>query len=246
MKLTALNGIIATALLLLTLTLSACNKTTPIPWNADTEFRFAGLMSDDSHLVERVFANHELAFHQTADSPITYQVSGISTVRQLAYVHADLRTLSRERRIPMPLESAALNFGGLAATGSALTSITVKVTPGAHALIADRTADAPWRLVNVDSRGKWEGHVNTKGIVAHNNGWVYIAAVRDDINRYYRVNILTSQQEHISFTTLRSAGLSEPTPTDLAASTSNPSSSNAEQDNTTEKKSSSFKWPWQK
>ncbi len=247
MKPTALNGIIAATLI--ALTLPACAKPRPIPWNADTEFRFAGLIADEAPIIERVFRDHDLAFRRTSDSPITYDVTGINTVRELAYVHRDLRAVSRANRISMPLEHATLNFGGLAASGSVLTRVTVQVSASAHALIADRPVGAPWRLIAVDSRGKWEGLVNTKGIVARNAGWVYIAAVREDLTRYYRVNVLTSEQEHVPFAALRAAGLSEPTPADL---TSQPTRSQGARATTpakeqpAEKKTTGFKWPWQK
>lgn len=249
MKPTALNGI--TALALAAMLLPACSKPQPIPWDAETEFRFGGLMQDEAPYVEQVFRSHDLAFRRTSESPISYKVAGITTVRDLAYVHRDLRAVAREQRISMPLETATLNFGGLAASGSVLTRITVSVSAGARALVADRPVGSPWRLVDVNRQGKWEGLVNTKGIVAQNGGWVYIAAVGQDITRYYRVNVLTKQQEYVPYADLRKAGLFEPTPEDMNARPSSAQPDSANQINkpqADEEKESSggFKWPWEK
>lgn len=223
----------------LALTLGACSRPRSyINWNAPTTFRFKGLTDSQAPAVEQIFRDHRVSYRRSDDSPIEYQIDGITKVRDLAFLLQDLRRATRAASIDAPFENATLEFGGIAAYGDVTTSIKVTVSPGAAAWIADGPQGARWRPIPVSSRGTWQGNVRTDGLVAREGGWVYIAAQRGGIFRYYRVNVLSKDQERISYADVRAIGLSEPT--EIRQPEDKP---RAEED---ESDGDDFKWPWEK
>lgn len=228
---------------------AGCAKPSEIAWNAPTTFRFAGLRESDAPIIERVFRDRKHTFRRTGDAPITYEVTSITTVRELAFVRESLDQAAKSRHLDLPLERATIDYGGLDALGTAQTTVRIEVSPGAEAYIADGVAGVPWRRVPV-SGGRWSGPVRTDGMVRGFGGLLYIAARRNDVTQYYRLNILTGQQEHVSFVEFKETGLPEPSATTASRTGEAPPSSTTKpakaQPGDADKPTRGWKWPWER
>lgn len=199
-------------------------------WGAPTTFRFESLDRRQAPKVESVFRSRNLLYRRTSDSPLAYEVTGLKDLQQVARLNKDLAEATDQ-----PFETALMNFGGLDPAASTYANIEVKVTPGAEAFVADGPQDGatPWRRVYVDKTGIWKGLVNTKGMVKKQGGWLYVAATRDGLTRYSRINIATRQAESLSYTRVKDAAL--PAPGSRAGSETADASGGG----------GGFKWPWE-
>lgn len=205
-----MNGLIAIASCA---ALTACGTTgVYYDWQVPTTFRFASLTEAETGEIEAVFDHHDLV-HTREDSRdhVVFHVDGIESTWHLARVMHAINDKSKELRIEVPLEAVTFEYGGLNTSAMTTTAIRVNVPRGATACIADGSDREPWRPVKPNRDGVWEGEVRTDGVVAANDGWVYVAATRDgQFFRYFRVNVLTKQQQVMTYNDVRSAGLKEP------------------------------------
>jgi len=199
--------------IILLATLTACGTTgVYYDWDVPTTFRFASLTQFETDEIAGVFEHHGLRFQRedTRDS-VVFLVEDIESTWHLARVMHAIENRADAMNVEIPLDSVTFEYGGLNTSAMTTTSIEVSVPRGASACIADGSDRDPWRPVRTDDDGLWSGEVRTDGIVSDNDGWVYVAATRDgEFYRYFRVNVLTKQQQVVSFNDIRSAGLAAP------------------------------------
>ncbi len=193
--------------------LGACGTTgVYYDWDVPTTFRFASITQHETGEIAGVFEHHGLRFQRedTRDS-VVFSVEDIQSTWHLARVMHAIKKKADDLNVEVPLEAVTFEYGGLNTSAMTRTSIEISVPRGASACIADGSDRDPWRPVKTDDNGLWTGEVRTDGTVADNDGWVYVAATRDgEFYRYFRVNVLTKQQQVVSFSEVRSAGLSAP------------------------------------
>ncbi|MFM9957028.1 MAG: hypothetical protein ACKVZJ_03060 [Phycisphaerales bacterium] len=202
-------------------------------WDAPTTFRFESLDRRQAPKVEAVFRSRNMLYRRTSDEPLAYEVTGLRDFNQVARLNKDLADATDQ-----PFETASMTFGGLDPAASTYANIEVKVTPGAEAFVADgaQSGSTPWRRVFVDKTGVWKGLVNTKGMVKKQGGWLFVAATRDGLTRYSRINMATRQAESLSFTRVKDANL--PAPGSRAGSETADASGGGGG-------GGGFKWPWE-
>jgi len=181
-------------------------------WNVPTEFRFASLTESETGEIASVFTYHGLEYsREDTRDYVLFHVDGIESTWHLARVMHGIEKKADELRIEAPVEYAQIGYGGLNTNASTVTTVSIAVPRGASACIADGSDREPWQPVLVKADGTWSGEVRTDGVVADLEGWVYVAATRDgEFYRYFRVNVLTKQQQRVDFTAVRKAGLKEP------------------------------------
>lgn len=207
-----------------------------------TTLEFRGLTPDDAKTIESTLIGEQLrVVRKDGPQGTTFQTRDITTAKQLGSVHNKILSVARARQIEMNFDGTTLQYTSLTASGSASTTVTIQASPGATAYIADQDGANPWRLIRLDSSGRWQGAVRTGGRVNEQGGWLYVAFTRDgSLYRYLRVNVLTSAQENTSYSQAQKSGLSEPPAGSAGAAT--PS---ATESGEASKSSSGFKWPWE-
>lgn len=200
-------------------------------WTAPTTFRFDSLDKKSAAKVESVFQSRKVLYRRTSDDPLTYEIKGLRDPVQISRLNKELSDATGQ-----PFETATLSFGGLDPAAAIYTNIDIKVTPGAEAFVADgpATGGSAWRRIFVDKNGSWKGLINSRGVVAKQGGWLYVAANKDNLTRYSRVNVSTRKAEALSFTQFKTASLPVP---------GVPVKGKIETAETGEK--SGFKWPWE-
>ena len=193
--------------------LGACGTTGVYgDWDAPTEFRFASLTEKEAQDFADVFEanNVEYTREDTRDE-VVYRAEGIGSTWHLARIMHSIDKKAKKLRIESELDVVTISYAGLNTSASSSLTVTINVPRGASACIADGPKRTPWRPVPVSGNGTWKGEVKQDGVVATLDGWVYVAATRDgEFFRYSRVNIITGQEQRISFKELREAGLKEP------------------------------------
>lgn len=197
----------------LSFTLAGCGMTGVYgDWDAPTEFRFASLTENETNDFAQVFERHEVVYtREDTREHIVFRVQQIDSTWHLTRIMHSLRKKARQLNIESDLETVAFEYGGLNTSAVARVTVSITVPRGASACIADGPARDPWRSVNVSRNGTWTGEVNQSGIVAEQDGWVYVAATRDgEFHRYFRVNVITGQQQRVDYATVRGAGLEQP------------------------------------
>lgn len=201
------NSLPIIALPSLALLLTACAGTS---WDAPTRVQLGALSPAQSTAAERVFERHDVGANRISASPLTYELSGIASTRQLAAVKRDLDAIVARHGGEAPFEYAQLTYGVTGPHGPSRALLEFNVSPGSRAYIADQSARSPWREVTPTPSGRWKGYVHTHAYVAQSDGWVYIASIRDGFTRYARYDAETGERESVSYVTLTDAGLSEP------------------------------------
>lgn len=211
-----------------------------------TVLDFRGLTPQDASTVETMLRSEGLTVvRKDGAQGTTFETRGITSAKQLGKVHEEVLKLAHDKQIEMTYQGVTLAYSSLTASGSAMTTATLEVSPGATTYIADQDGPNPWRLIRLDRSGKWQGAVSTRGRVSEQGGWLYVAFTRDDtLYRYLRVNVLTGAQENTSYSQAQKAGLSEPRSSGAAKSDAGTPS--ATESSPESKSSSGFKWPWEK
>lgn len=203
----------------------------PETWNAPTTYRFATLDKRAAPKVEAVFQSNRVLYRRTSESPLAYETKPIRDPNQVARLNRELAEATGQK-----FDAATINFAGLDPVDAGYSNINIKVTPGAEAFVADGPASGatPWRRVFVDKAGTWSGLVNAKGMVKQQGGWLYVAARKDNLTRYSRVNISTRAAEALTYDRFKSSKLPMPSVAGKSAVETAESS-----------KDSGFKWPWE-
>lgn len=164
-------------------------------WDAPTTYEFVGLRPSQSVYVEDVFRSRGVSFRQTEKEPPTYEVTGIETAHGMAQMHQAIEKAIEKHALNVEFREARLTYSGLSAAGDITTTITITASPSSEVHLADGSRDRPWRKIRVDKEGKWTGKVDTAGVVTETGGWVYVVAIRGDLERVFRVNVLSKKQE---------------------------------------------------
>jgi hypothetical protein len=201
-------------------------------WTAPTTYRFESLDKRSAPKIEAVFQSRKVLYRRTGEDPLAYEIKGLRDPMQIARLNREIADASGQ-----PFETATMNFGGLDPSATAYANIDIKVTPGAEAFVADGAANgsSPWRRVFVDKNGSWKGLINSRGMVQKQGGWLYVAATKDNLTRYSRVNVTTRTSEALSFTRFKDSNLPVP---GVAGK------GKVETAETTTDKAG-FKWPWE-
>ncbi len=171
-------------------------------WAVPTIFAFRGVGEADIILIEDTFNRSGYPWERRS-AQASYLVRGIPTTGALGRLLDDLEdSLDRPRRdddgTTRPevfLAQAGLEYTSLTASAGIDTRVTITVTPGAAAYIADGDTIQPWRAVPVNAQGQWTGRVDTTRAVAANNGWLYIGARAYDRITWSRTNLLTGERQ---------------------------------------------------
>ncbi len=210
---------------------SSSSTRTSEAWTAPTTFRFESLDKRSAPKIEAVFQSRKVLYRRTGEDPLAYEIKGLRDPVQIARLNRELSDATGQ-----PFETATMNFGGLDPSATAYANIDIKVTPGAEAFVADGPASGAtaWRRIFVDKNGSWKGLVNSRGMVAKQGGWLYVAANKDNLTRYSRVNVTTRKAEALSYVQFKTSNLPIP---------GVPGKGKVETAEATEK--SGFKWPWE-
>jgi len=203
----------------------------PETWNAPTTYRFATLDKRAAPKVEAVFQSNKVLYRRTAESPLAYEITPLRGPNQVARLNRELAEATGQK-----FDAATINFAALDPIDTGYSNINIKVTPGAEAFVADgpTSGATPWRRVFVDKAGAWSGLVNAKGTVKKQGGWLYVAARKDNLTRYSRVNITTRAAEALTYDRFKASNLPMPSAAGRSAVETAESS-----------KDSGFKWPWE-
>lgn len=171
-------------------------------WNVPTIFAFRGADDADQQRIEDVFHAAGYGWERRPGPATSYIVRGIPTTNALGRLLQQLEdTLDRSQaragrdRPEVFLAQAGLNYTSLEANAGFDTNVTINVTPGAAAYIADGDTLQPWRAVPVNADGRWSGRVDTTRAVAAQGGWLYIGARAYDRLTWSRVNVLTGERQ---------------------------------------------------
>ncbi len=166
-------------------------------WQTTTTYEFVGLRPADAPAVEDVFRRRNLPFSRTEREPPTYEVRGIRRMSDFAAVKRDLDRAIEKHDLEVELRGASLHYSGLSGAGDVQTTISVSISPPDSVVhVADgEDASNPWRQIDPDAQGEWTGPVNTAGVVTQTGGWVYVHTRRGSLERVFRVNVLSKEQE---------------------------------------------------
>jgi hypothetical protein len=167
------------------------------PWPPVTRYTFEGLPSNGAKVVEDVFDARGVEFTRTGSDPATYDVEGLRTAWEFRTLQVYLYRAIKKNELEVTITSASVDYFGVTARGGIATTVTIRVSPGAQAFIADGTFDDPWTSVRIDRKGFWRGEVRTDGIVSEVGNWIYGAAVLGDSARYFRINVITKLEEPV-------------------------------------------------
>jgi len=222
---------------------------------APVSFRFAGLNEPDADRVQRALDDQEAAFTRSRPGDtVVFTTDEIYTFGKLCDAYKAVDRLRRKEYVQYDFEGIEMNYSSLSASGSAMTTVSVEVSPGALAFVADRMTGDPWRQIRLDSRGRWRGSVQTAGRVSQQGGWLYVAFTRDArLYRFIRVNVLTGAQESTTLASAKRAGLGEPGAASARSGGGTPSESGGifaspepkTEPAKAEQTKGRFKWPWE-
>ncbi len=227
---------------------------------APVSLRFGGLTEADADRVARALDSQKAMFTRSRQSDtVVFTTEDIHTFDKLCKAYKAVDRLRTKEYIQYDFDGVDLHYSSLSASGSAMTTVEVEVSPGALAFVADRVSGDPWRQIRLDNRGRWRGNVQTAGRVSNQGGWLYVAFTRDArLYRFIRVNVLTGAQESTTLSTAKRAGLGEPSARSARSDGGAPSTSGSiyatpeprtePAKSTTSGSSGSkrFKWPWEK